>query len=199
MSAANPVQQALLPVGGPPSESGTENSVSSSLPLSPMLATSIADESGSDRVIMLDEIVVKQRLGQLWWRETAVVVVHVCSDLFPEMEIDGINSHGGGGGFPEGSGKKKWKLRHQSKPSISIHTQELCRRKTIDDDFMAILWEKEEATFEFGIAMNGVYILPTISKNQGLLYSWQAGHKPVERLQVILPKPKPDACPDSNT
>ncbi|KAJ7874944.1 hypothetical protein B0H14DRAFT_3550912 [Mycena olivaceomarginata] len=60
-SAANPVQQALLPVGGPPSESGTENSVSSSLPLSPMLATSIADESGSDRVIMLDEIVVKQR------------------------------------------------------------------------------------------------------------------------------------------
>ncbi|KAJ7748708.1 hypothetical protein B0H14DRAFT_3897119 [Mycena olivaceomarginata] len=56
-SAANPVQQALLPVGGPPSESGTENS----LPLSPMLATSIADESGSDRVIMLDEIVVKQR------------------------------------------------------------------------------------------------------------------------------------------
>ncbi|KAJ7810447.1 hypothetical protein B0H14DRAFT_3151272 [Mycena olivaceomarginata] len=53
--------EALLPVGGPPSESGTENSVSSSLPLSPMLATSIADESGSDRVIMLDEIVVKQR------------------------------------------------------------------------------------------------------------------------------------------
>ncbi|KAJ7810298.1 hypothetical protein B0H14DRAFT_3880683 [Mycena olivaceomarginata] len=61
MSAANPVQQALLPVGGPPSESGTENSVSSSLPLSPMLATSVADESGSDRVIMLDEMVVKQR------------------------------------------------------------------------------------------------------------------------------------------
>ncbi|KAJ7895278.1 hypothetical protein B0H14DRAFT_3854127 [Mycena olivaceomarginata] len=63
-SAANPVQpvqQALLPVGGPPSKSGTENSVSSSLPLSPMLATSIADESGSDRVIMIDEIVVKQR------------------------------------------------------------------------------------------------------------------------------------------
>ncbi|KAJ7830024.1 hypothetical protein B0H14DRAFT_3143722 [Mycena olivaceomarginata] len=62
-SAANPVQQALLPVGGPP-ESGTGNSVSSSLPLSPMLATSIADESGSDRVIMLDEIVVKQCA---WW------------------------------------------------------------------------------------------------------------------------------------
>ncbi|KAJ7797587.1 hypothetical protein B0H14DRAFT_3887007 [Mycena olivaceomarginata] len=59
-SAANPVQQALLPVGGPPSESSTENSVSSTLPLSPMLATSIADESGSDRVIMFDEIVVKQ-------------------------------------------------------------------------------------------------------------------------------------------
>ncbi|KAJ7878588.1 hypothetical protein B0H14DRAFT_3858815 [Mycena olivaceomarginata] len=63
-SAANPVQQALLPVGGPP-ESGTGNSVSSSLPLSPMLATSIADESGSDRVIMLDEIVVKQLLDPI--------------------------------------------------------------------------------------------------------------------------------------
>ncbi|KAJ7771194.1 hypothetical protein B0H14DRAFT_2632458 [Mycena olivaceomarginata] len=47
----------------PPPKSDTENPGSASLPLSPMLATSIADESGSHQILMLDEIVVEQRAG----------------------------------------------------------------------------------------------------------------------------------------
>ncbi|KAJ7893891.1 hypothetical protein B0H14DRAFT_2559518 [Mycena olivaceomarginata] len=47
--------------GGPPPKSGTENPGSGSLPLSPMPATSIANEPGSDRILMLDEIVVERR------------------------------------------------------------------------------------------------------------------------------------------
>ncbi|KAJ7699093.1 hypothetical protein B0H14DRAFT_2649309 [Mycena olivaceomarginata] len=47
--------------GGPSHKSNTENPGSASLPLSPMLATSIANESGSHQILMLDEIVVEQR------------------------------------------------------------------------------------------------------------------------------------------
>ncbi|KAJ7834954.1 hypothetical protein B0H14DRAFT_2590546 [Mycena olivaceomarginata] len=61
-SAANPVQQALLPVGGPPSESGTENSVSSSLPpVLPCLLPPLPMSLGSDRGYHVRQIVVKQR------------------------------------------------------------------------------------------------------------------------------------------
>ncbi|KAJ7818063.1 hypothetical protein B0H14DRAFT_3147996 [Mycena olivaceomarginata] len=66
-SAANPVQQALLPVVHHP-KAAQKILFPVPSPCLPCLssiiyigATSIADESGSDWVIMLDEIVVKQR------------------------------------------------------------------------------------------------------------------------------------------